>query len=429
MSVFMFKNQSVSRRHFLRGAGAGVALPMLSAMRPAIGATVDADTPRFVAICAGLGFHAPFLFPDQPGPLEAATPYLKKLDGVHDRMTLFSGLSHPEQNGNNGHASSMTWLTAARRPGLAGFKNTISIDQLIAGHLGAATRLPYLCLSSGNGSLAWTSSGVNIPAESLPSKVFQTLFVNGSEDEIKTQVRQLQRGQSILDTVRDDAKRLERKLGPKDRRKLDEYYSSIRDLEVRLGQSKQWTVRPKPDVDYQPPQDVADKKDIIAKQRLMYDMIRLALQTDSTRVVTFSIGGMNAVPSNIPGVSTDWHNLSHHGKDAEKIAELRLIEEAEFEAFGNFLRELNSVDDGGSKLLDETAVLFGSNLGNASAHDWHNLPIILAGGGFRHGRYVAHDSNDNTPFANLFVPLAQRMGLEIDAFGSSTNDSLRGLET
>ena len=397
------------------------------AMQPALSARQVGGAPRLVTICGGLGFHAPFLFPEQPGSDYPLTPYLKKLADHREHFTLFSGLSHPEQNGINGHASSMTWLTSARRPGLAGFKNSISLDQQIANHLGGTTRHPYLCLSNNGSSLSWTAGGVNIPAESSPAKLYQKLFVDGSKSDVENQMRDLQRGQSILDTVRNDADRLKRTLGTKDQQKLEEYYASIRDLEIRMGQSQEWTQRPKPQVDYDPPQDIADKQDIIAKQKLMYDMIRLALQTDSTRVVTFSLGGMNAVPSNIPGVKTDWHNLSHHGKDDEKISELQLIEEAEFEAFAQFLTELRAQDEQGQTLLDHTAILFGSNLGNASSHDWHNLPIILAGGGYRHGSYVAHDKDDNTPLANLFVPLAQRMGLEIDSFGSSTTAGIHGL--
>ena len=423
------RNRRLSRRLFLRGTGAGVALPMLGAMVPALGASkAGGSVPRFVAICGGLGFHGPFLFPETPGQDYAPTPYLEKLKDHRDDLTLFSGLSHPEQNGNNGHASAMTWLTSARRPGLAGFKNTISLDQQIAAHLGGQTRLPFLCLSSGSGSLSWTASGVNIPADSSPAKLYKKLFVDGTKDEIKTQMRRLKRGHSILDAVRDDAKRLERRLGPRDKQKLEEYYASIRDLENRISQAEQWTTRPKPVVDYRQPKDIADKQDIIARQLLMYDMMVLALQTDSTRVITMSLGGSNQVPSNIPGVSTDWHNLSHHGKDEQKISELRLIEEAEFEAFAHFVGQLKSVGDSDGNLLNDTAVLFGSNLGNASSHDWHNLPILVAGGGFRHGSYVAHDAKDNTPFANLFVPLARRMGLEIDRFGSSTSESIRGLE-
>lgn len=421
----------LNRRRFLRGAGASVALPWLTAMTPSLGVrAADAlrPVPRTVAICGGLGFHTPFLFPETEGRDYTLTPYLELLKDHRHDLTVFSGLSHPEQNGNNGHASSLTWLTSAPRPGLAGFRNTISLDQLMASHLGGATRFPYLCLANDGSSLAWTANGVNIPAQSSPAKLFQSLFVDGTQDEIASQIRELKRGRSILDTIRLDAKRLDRTLGAKDQQKLDEYFTAIRDLETRIGQSEEWAIRPRPKVTYPQPQDVADRNDIIAKQRLMYDMMVLALQTDSTRVITLSLGGMNAVPSNIPGVKTDWHNLSHHGRDETKIDELRLIEQAELTEFNRFLSQLKSLDENGSPLLDKTAVLFGSNLGNASAHDWHNLPIILAGGGYRHGAYVAHDEKNNTPLSNLFVSLAQRMGLEIDRFGSSTAAGIRGLD-
>lgn len=423
-----FANQHVGRRSFLRGVGAAVALPWLSAMQPAFARRRDQPPQRFVAICGGLGFHAPFLFPEQTGNDYGLTPYLEKLADHRDKFTLLAGLSHPEQNGNNGHASSLTWLTSARRPGLAGFKNTISLDQVMAARLGGATRLPFISLSNSGASLSWTANGVNIPAESSPARLYKTLFVDGSKEEVAAQTRELRRGRSILDTVRGDARKLQRSLGPNDQQKLDEYFSSIRELETRMQQSEAWAVRPKPVVEYPQPQDVADRNDIIARQRLMYDMIRLALQTDSTRVATFALGGMNAPPSNIPGVKTDWHNLSHHGKDDAKIDELRLIEEAEFVEFGRFLTAVRELDEAGKPLLDSTTILFGSNLGNASSHDWRNLPILVAGGGFRHGAYVAHNAQDNTPLANLFVTFAQQMGVETDRFGSSTAAGVRGLE-
>ncbi len=422
---------ALNRRHFLRGAGTCIALPFLDAMTPGFTARAASGSgvPRFVAMCAGLGFHTPFLFPSEPGRDYQLTPYLAKLKDHRADFTVFSGVSHPSQNGNNGHASHLTWLTSAQRPGLAGFKNTISLDQLIARHLGGVTRYPYLALASRSGSsLSWTANGVRLPSESSPAKLFAALFIDGTPEEIAAELRELKRGRSILDTVRGDAKKLERDLGNRDREKLDEYFTSVRDLETSIQQSEEWATRPKPKIDEKAPKDVADRNDILARQRLMYHMIALALQTDSTRSITFDLGGINAVPSNIPGVKTDWHNLSHHGKDEEKIAELRIIEETEFEAFGEFLARLKSVDEAGRSLLGHTAILFGSNLGNASSHDWHNLPIILAGGGFRHGSYLAHDAKDNTPLANLFVPLAQRMGLEIDRFGSSTSAGIRGLE-
>ncbi|MCG8651766.1 MAG: DUF1552 domain-containing protein [Pirellulales bacterium] len=425
----------IPRRHFLRGASAAaIGLPLLEAMGPSLGQQVLAAPPvktppkRFVAMCATLGFHAPFLFPNQEGSDYELTPYLAKLAEHRDQFTVFSGLSHPEQQGNNGHASELTWLTSAQRPGLAGFRNTISVDQLIAQQIGPQTRFPYLALSTSGRSLSWTANGVPIPGMTSPAKLFKELFMEGTAEEIAAELGQLKRGRSILDTVGQRARKLEKELGGRDRHKLDEYLTAVRELESRLQQSEGWVRRPKPTVDVDQPQDVANRNDAIAKQRLLYDLIVLALQTDSTRTVTYQLSGMNAVPV-IPGVSSDWHGLSHHGKDPQKIDELKIIEEAEFVVFGEFLAKLSSVEENGSSLLDHTAILFGSNLGNASAHDWRNLPIILAGGGYRHGSYVAHHATQNTPLANLLVAMAQRMGVEADHFGSSTAVGIRGLSS
>ena len=419
---------SLNRRAFLKGSGATVALPFLSAMMPAF-AKADAAPKRFVAMNAGLGFHAPNFIPTEAGADYKAPVYLQKLEKHRKDFTVFSGLSHPNSNGANGHTSELTWLTSAPRPGLAGFKNTISLDQLMAKHIGAATRFPSMTIGARGASLSWTANGVQIPVQMHPTKIFRQLFVNGTETEVAEEIKNLERGRSILDTVLNDAKVLSITLGARDREKLNEYFTSVRELEIRLQQNKQWANRPKPRVNYKEPQDVADRNDILAKQRLMNDLTLLALQTDSTRVIAYSLGGMNAVPSNIPGVRTDWHMLSHHGRDEQKIEELTRIEAAEFEVFSDFLTKLKNVKEAGGHLLDHTAILFGSNLGNASSHSWRNLPILLAGGGYKHGAHAAHDPDNNTPFANLFVPLAQRMGLEIDQFGSSTASSIRGLES
>ena len=430
----LIPRQPLSRRHMLRGCGAAVlALPFLEAMEPslgrrALGATGGKDSPRrFVGICATLGFHGPHLFPESEDADFQWTPYLLKLMQNRDQLTLFSGLSHPEQQGNNGHASELTWLTSAQRPGLAGFRNSISLDQLIAERIGIETRYPYLALSTSGRSLSWSANGVEIPAMTSPSKLFTALFIDGTPEEVAAEMQGLKRGRSILDTIGVRASQFEKGLGHGDQQKLDEYLTAVRDLEQRLQQSEGWVQRPKPNVDAEIPRDVTDKNDAIAKQRLLYDMIVLSLQTDSTRTVTYQLSGMNAVPT-IPGVSSDWHGLSHHGKDPAKIDELKIIEEAEFVAFNEFLSKLRSIEENGRSLLDHTAVLFGSNLGNASSHDWHNLPIIVAGGGYRHGAYFAHDPTDNTPLANLFVSLAQDMGVEIDQFGSSTAAGVRGLQ-
>ena len=418
----------LNRRTFLKGTGAAVALPFLNAMTPAFAAGPTAPK-RFVAMSAGLGFHAPNFIPTEVGAGYQAPLYLQKLEKHRKDFTVFSGLSHPNSNGNSGHASELTWLTSAPRPGLAGFRNTISIDQLMARHIGAATRFPSLSVGTNGKSLSWTSNGVQIPSQTHPAKLFRQMFVNGTEKEVAEELKNLERGRSILDTVLGDAKALNVTLGARDREKLDEYFTSVRELEIRLQQNKQWANRLKPKVNYREPREVPDRTDILAKQRLMYDLILLALQTDSTRVITFSLGSMNAVPNNIPGVRTDWHMLSHHGKEEAKIEELSKVEAAEFGVFSEFLQKMKDIKEEGGHLLDHTAILFGSNLGNASSHSWRNLPILLAGGGYKHGHHVAHDPDNNTPFANLFVPLAQRMGLEIEKFGSSTKSAIRGLQS
>lgn len=412
----------LDRRAFLRGTGTLLSLPFLEAMVPAFAtraqAAVGQPPQRFLAMCATLGFHTPFLFPKEVGAEYTLTPYLEPLKNLRGDFSVISGLQHMEQNGANGHTSEMTWLTSAKHPGLAGFKNTISIDQLIAERIGTQTRFPSMILGTGSDSLSWSASGVPLPAESSPSKAFQQLFVDGTKAEVETQVRSLKRGRSILDTVLGQAKKLHGELGKRDQEKLDEYFSAVRDLEGRLVQNEEWAQKPKPKIDAKPPTDIQKRTDAIGKMKLMQDLIVLALQTDSTRTLTLRLNGMNAVPE-IAGVKNDWHNLSHHGQDEAKIEELKVIELAEYATFAEFLTKLKTTQDNGRPLLDSTSVLFGSNLGNASAHQTANLPIILAGGGYKHGRHIAIDKEKHV-FANLFVSIAQRMGVETDQFGFST---------
>lgn len=426
----------LQRRALLRGTGALLALPWLEAMLPAFATRVQAaaaTTPprRFLAMCHGLGFHGPNLFPQEEGKGYSLTPYLEPLKEHRADFTVFSGLSHEEQNGANGHTSELTWLTTAKHPGLPGFRNTISLDQLLIEKLVPDTRFQSLILNvNGPGdSMSWTSNGVNLPAESSPSKVFQQLFVNGTAKEVEAQIRELKRGRSILDTVNGEAKKLQRELGKRDQEKFDQYLTSVRELETRIQANEAWANRPKPHVDAKPPTDIQDRTDIIARTRLMHELMTLAFQTDSTRFITYKAGGMNAVPK-IDGVKQDWHNLSHHGQDEHKIEELTLIERAEFAEIARLLTMLKGVKETGHSLLDHTIVLAGSNLGNASAHSTRDLPIIVAGGGFKHGQHIAAGGkgNDNARFANLFVQFAQRLGVELDRFGSSSGASVKGFE-
>lgn len=414
------------RRRFLKGAGVTLSLPLLDAFLPKARCEDAAPSrKKMVCICTSLGLHAPFLFPDETGADYASTPYLELLREHRADFTLFSGLSHPDQAGANGHSSEMTWLTSARNPGLGGFRNSVSLDQFAAEQIGLQTRFPSLVLGTGSPSLSYTRGGVMIPAESRPSRVFARLFLDGTPEDVKRQLRKLREGQSIMDAVREEARGFSRRVGAADRDKLDEYYTSVRELEQRLVESEAWVQKPKPEVDAEPPGDITDGSDLIGRMRLLFDLIPLALQADSTRLITIFLQGANAVPP-VPGVTIDHHNLSHHGQEPEKIAQLRLIETEQFRVFGGLIDKLGRKQEKGRPLLDDTMVLFGSNLGNANSHDTRNLPILLAGGGFRLGQHAAFDSDNNTPLCNLFVSMLQQLGIETGTFGSSTG-TLTGL--
>jgi hypothetical protein len=226
--------------------------------------------------------------------------------------------------------------------------------------------------------------------------------------------------------VNEEAKRFSASVGAADRDKLDEYFTSVREMEQRLAKTEEWAKKPKPKVDAQPPQDIKEESDLIGRMQLLFELVPLAVQTDSTRLITILVQGRGDVPP-IAGVSMDHHNLSHHGQDPEKIRQLELIETAQMGALDKLFTALKQKTEGGTALLDNTMVLYGSNLGNANSHDWHNLPVLLAGGGFRHGQHLVYDAKDNTPLCNLFVQMLQKMHVETDHFGTSTAASVPGL--
>jgi len=419
-------NTQISRRAFLRGSGVALGLPFLDSMLPTHGLGADANVKggvprRMVCICTNYGLYGPALFPENTGRDYTLSPYLEILKEHRNDFTLFSGISHPNQAGACGHSSEMTWLTSAGSPGLSGFRNTVSVDQLVAEKIGFETRYPSLVLGTGSAginSISYTRSGVMIPAESKPSKVFAKLFLNGTPDEIKGQMQKLHEGRSIMDSVQGQAKTFGRRVGTADRAKLDEYYTSVREMELRFAKAEEWLQTPKPAVDAAPPKDITDERDMIGRLRLLLDLVPLAVQTDSTRLFTIMVQGRPDAPL-VPGVSFDHHGLSHHGKEPGKIAQLRRIEEAEFAAVRDLIAALAKKEEAGRRLLDSTMVMFGSNLGNANSHEPTNLGIVLAGGGFKHAGHVAFDRVNNTPLSNLFVTMLQRMNIETDRFGSS----------
>jgi hypothetical protein len=411
----------LSRRTFLRGAGVAVGLPLLDAMAAEPAAEARR---RLVAINLGLGLHGPNILPERGGRDYESTPYLDLLEDFRDRFTVFSGVSHPGVGG--GHHSYKSFLTAARHPGSAGFKNSISLDQLAAERLGVATRYASLSLSTQGPGLSWSRSGVEVPTVTRPSQVFERLFLEGKPAEKSRQIRRLDDGQSVLDVVAEQAASMQRRLGGRDRDKLDQYFTAIRDAEGRLAKARAWEDRPKPQPGIAPPRDENDPARMVQRFALLLEMTQLAIATDSTRFVTINEPGMNRVPE-IDGVNTDYHVLSHHGKDPAKIAQLTIVETELVKTFGRFLGQLEAGREDGSSLLDSTMVLFGSNLGNASSHDTRNMPMLLAGGGFRHGQHLAFDRQANYPLPRVYVSMLQRLGLETDSFADSTG-SCAGLE-
>jgi hypothetical protein len=256
------------------------------------------------------------------------------------------------------------------------------------------------------------------------------LFLEGSAEEKAAQMRRIKDGQSILDLVGNQAKSIQGQMGREDHETLDQYFRSVRELETRLVQAEEWAKLPKPVIDQEPPTDIDDRANFTGRMQLLFDLMFLALQTDSTRLITLKGPGGNEVV-NLKGVDDGWHNLSHHGKDPKKIEQLAIIEKEEMRLLGEFLRKLDEVREGGHTLLDQTAILMGSNLGNASSHNNTNLPIVAAGGHFRHGQHLAFNPQKSPPLANLLVSFLlvsflQHLKLEVDQFSSGTG-SLTGL--
>lgn len=430
-----FRNQSMSRRRLLRGVGVAMSLPFLEAMTPACTKTArgamraDRAKPRrILAICNNLGVLPKHFFPQDDGFDYQPSHYLSFLQEHRSDFTVFSGVSHPNVDG--GHPSDISFLTAAPHPASSSFRNSISLDQHIAEHIGVHTRFPSLALAvNGSSSLSWTGSGVAIPPEQSVSNVFRQLFLQGTAQEIEARISEIDTGRSILDTVASQAQQLQRNLGSGDRDRLEQYFESVRDLENRLQASRAWERRPKPLVSEPPPVDPASPAMFIQKVELMYRMARLAFQTDSTRAITLMQNGVATPVMQIRGanITDGYHNLSHHGKSPDKLAQLKAIDEWQMRTMAGLLGELQAVEEGGESLLDRTMVLYGSNLGDANAHSTTNMPIILAGGGFRHGQHIKFDTINNYPLPNLFVSILERMGIESNIFATASG-TMRGLE-
>jgi hypothetical protein len=430
---YIATRQPLSRRHFLRGAGVALSLPMLDAMLPRFAKAQSAAAPakprRMFGIMNNLGYLQANYIPVGPGRDYKPSEYLSLIQEHRNDFTVFTGVNLPAVQGS--HPTEVAWLTGAPNPSAASFRNTISLDQVVAENIGTLTRFPSLTLSinSPGRGLSFTGGGVGIPPEEKAADIFKQLFVQGSQSEIDAKIMDLENGRSILDTVTDQVKTLERDLGSPDRERIDQFVTSVRSLEERLQASQGWEKKPKPVVTVQPPADVANPAQFFQKLSVMYKIATLVLQTDSCRAISLFVSatGTPAVAGVEMPITEGYHGLSHHGKSPEKMAQHKVLDRANFKALGELMAALKEVKEDGETLLDRTCVLWGSNFQDANAHLSHNLPFIMAGGGFKHGQYLHFDNVRPYPQTNMYLSVLHRLGINADKFSSSTG-TCRGLE-
>jgi len=416
------------RRFLLRSVGATLALPGLpSLMAKSVGGTSPVQTAkgagagarRFVAVGNLLGYQQKSFFPKTVGKNWEETPLLKPLLPNREQLTVYRGLDHGIKGGHfavHSFLSGVLNSEAKDRP-----DGNVSLDQYLAEAVGTETRFPSLTVGSEGGihggcQIAWTRSGVRVPPITGPADLFERLFVDESPERRARRVGENGLQGSILDAVQEEAASLARQVNAEDKAKLDEYFSSIRDVEKRLELRRRWVDQPKPKAPFEKPANVNTVHDL----PMLYELIALALQTDSTRIATLEIGGC-FLPQDL-GIDKAYHGLSHHGNDEDAIAHLIKLETYQIEHFAKFLTRLSKLGDGERTLLDSTTVLFGSGIGDSNTHTNSDLPIVLAGGGYRHGEFKQVESKgiNKVPLCNLYVEIARRMGVETDSFGSST---------
>ena len=415
----------IPRRTFLRGLGVTLGLPMLECMTPVFARAAQPPTPkRMLVIANNLGLLPKNFFPATTGSDYVLSPYLDLLAEVRNEFSVFSGLSHPGVTG--GHSTDNCFLTSARGAFKSGFRNSISLDQFAAEKLGQVTRFPTLNLGvnieKANRSLSWTRDGVLLPAEDSATALFQKMFVQGDAAEVQKQLQHLKQRGSILDTLNAEAGRFSRTLGSTDKARLDQYLTSVREVEQRLQTASEWEQRPKPVATQSAPTDINDSKLFFEKFDLMLSIAQLAFESDSTRIVTLMVDAFRTPVFSLPGqkaTTETYHNLSHHGQKEEKVKQLEAADRQHMALLRKLIDNLAAKPEGDQRLLDRTMVLYGSNLGDANIHDNTNLPILLAGGGLQHGQHLAFKRDNNKPLCNLFVTMLQNMGIETDSFGSN----------
>ena len=415
----------LNRRTMLRGAGVAIALPMLEAMTPASQAAQPASKPvkRFVCMSNNYGVYRDAFFPktDQAGADYEMPETLKPLARHRKNITLFSNLDHGNTIGHQG----VPVLLSGVRPHLSIHypEGNISVDQKIAEYEQATTRFPSMTVRVNEANfVSFTRTGVQVPAIDLRG-MYRALFLAEPADKKATAAERLKRRNSILDVVLDKAKAVDRQLSQRDKRKFAEYLDAVRTLEKKIEQQQPWLDKPKPTTDMAEPRPGQGTE---ADLKAMVELIALAIQTDSTRAITLSSGFANGDF----GLKGGYHGFSHHGNRPDHIAALKKIENNIMRQMAHLMDLLKAQEDtlNGGTLLDHTTVMFGCGMATGP-HSTKNLPLVLAGGSFRHGEHKVYPDDDSqrVPAANLLLSILQNHGLEIDRFGTS-NGSLRGLE-
>ncbi len=437
--------QPMSRRTLLRGTGITLALPWLEAMGPANAWAADtkdgqAAPNRLAVLYVPNGKNMADWTPEAEGSDYELKSILQPLASFKDRILVLTGLTadgaRPHGDGGGDHARALAaFLTGAHPKKTDGtdIRNGISVDQLAASRIGHLTRLPSLEIGCEAGSMAgncdsgyscvysstmsWKSATQPLPKEVNPKLVFERLFSTVPDG---TRVKRDSRRRSILDFVREDSKGLSSKLGANDVRKLDEYFTAVRDIEVRIERAA--SLPPIETPDYPMPTGVpATYEEHI---RLMADLMVLGFQTDVTRVCTFVLAneGSNK-PYPFIGVSDGHHNLSHHGNDEEKKAKIAKINQFHTTQLAYLLEKLASVQEGDGTLLDHCMVAYGSGNSDGNRHNHDDLPVLLAGGAcgtLKTGRHIRYASE--TPISNLWVSLLNRMDINVDQLGDSNGE-------
>ncbi len=449
----MNPSQSLNRRTFLRGLGTSMALPLLDAMTPAraLAAGAQTDPVRMAYLFVPNGMHMPDWTPSEDGAHFSLPKILKTMEPVKRDLTVLTGLTNDKGRGNGDgpgdHARSagvfLTGVQPLKSEG-AEIRAGVSVDQVAAQAIGHETRFASLELGTEKGrqsgkcdsgyacsysnNISWRDATTPMTKETNPRLVFERLFGNDNENEkSESALRRRRFKNSILDFVLEDAKRLSNKVGTKDRVKLDEYLTAVREIELRLERAeKDSKERPEYLADYDKPEGIPSSYE--EHIRLMGDMMVLAFQTDATRIATFMLANEGSNKSyRFIGVNEGHHSLSHHQNDPVKLGKISDINEFHARQVSYILQRLKSIPEGNGSLLDNCMILYGAGISDGNRHNNENLPIVMAGkagGAIRPGRHLRY--HFETPMSNLYLSMLERVGVQRDRFGDSTGH-LKGL--